>query len=464
MKDHHHISRRKFLGQASCASLGMTTMLSTLINLKSMNAAAISNSSVALGGDYKALVCFLFSGGKDSFNMLIPTNQSAYQEYSQVRSNLAIPYNQILALNNVDYGVHPSMPEVQNMYNQGKLAFISNIGTLVEPVTKEQVWNDESKLPLGLFSHSDQIRQWQTALPQERSAVGWGGKIADLIGDTNSNENISMNISMNGGNMFQTGAKSIPYTMDPWEGANGINGYNEDWIFNEMRKQSIDNMVDKQYADVFKQTYVDVIRVSRDAYLQISEQLETLSPFTTQFSENDISQSMHMVAKMIALRESLGMKRQIFFVEYDGWDHHDEVLDSQYSMLSVVSKAMGEFNQVMEEMQLSDCVTTFTVSEFGRTLTSNGNGTDHGWGGNVMVSGGAVNGGRIFGDYPILGLESELEIGGGVYIPTTSTDVYFAELAMWLGVAATDLTTLFPNLGNFYSIGSQTPPLGFLNL
>ncbi len=467
MKHHHdhHISRRKFIGQASCATIGYTSLLSTLVNLKSMNAMAIDNSmTMMVGGEYKALVCLMLRGGGDSFNMLIPTNQTAYNTYAEVRSNLAIPQNEILGLNGVEYGLHPAMGGIRDLYNDGTLGFIANIGTLIEPVTKSTVWEPDTKLPLGLFSHSDQTRQWQTALPHERSSTGWGGKIADLINDQNTNEYIGMNISLNGGNLYQSGNNSTPFTMDPYDGVVDINGYNDNWEFNTLRKAGIDNMLDAQYQDVFKKTYVDVIRVAKDANEQIKTALEALTPFNTSFSDNDLSQSLHMVAKMIASRSTLGMKRQIFFVEFGGWDHHDEVMEAQQYMLDMVSNAMTEFNNVLIEMNLKDCVTTFSMSEFGRTMTSNGNGTDHGWGGNVMVMGGAVKGGNIYGTYPDLALDSEREVGGGVYIPTTSCDEYFAELALWLGVTPSSLTDLFPNLGNFYSAGSSDLPLGFLTV
>ena len=463
-KHHHHISRRKFLGQASCATVGYTTLLSTLVNLKSMNAMAIDNSMVLASGDYKALVCIMLEGGNDSFNMLIPTNQSAYNTYSEVRSNLAVPQADILGLNGVEYGLHPSLGGMQNLFNNGHLSFISNVGTLVEPVTKDSVWQNDTKLPLGLFSHSDQTRQWQTGLPHERSSVGWGGKIADLISDQNNNQKISMNLSLNGGNVFQTGGTTVPYTLDPLEGSIGITGYENNWIFNELRSKGIDNMLDAQYQDLFKKTYVDVIRVAKQADGEIQSALNGLPDMATTFSDNDLSNGLSMVAKMIASRDVLDVKRQIFFVEYSGWDHHDEVIDAQNEMYAVLGNALEEFNNAMTELNTNDCVTTFSLSEFGRTMTSNGNGTDHGWGGNVFAMGGPVKGGRIFGNYPDLALESDLEIGGGVYLPTTSCDEYFSELALWLGVTPSSLADIFPNVGNFYSPGSGSLPIGFLNV
>ncbi len=462
MKNLKHLSRRKFLRQASCAGLGYTTLFSTLSNLKCINAAAIDNSSLLLGGDYKALVCISFGGGCDSFNMLMPTNQTAYDEYATSRSNLAIPRNQILSLNNTEHGIHPSMYAVQQLFNDGKLSFLSNVGTLLEPVTKEDAWNNDAKLPLGLFSHSDQTRQWQTSIPNQRVAVGWGGKIADLIGDTNDNESISLNISLSGRNIFQTGNRTIDFTVDRYDDQPGIIGYNENWWLNAAKKRSIEGMLEIQQEDLFKKTYANILGTAIDANLLLGEALESVTIETT-FSKNDLSIGLQKIAKIMAARQTLGMKRQIFFLDYGGWDHHDEVLMAQEEMLGEVSHALEEFKNALEELGLFDQVTTFTMSEFGRTLTSNGNGTDHGWGGNTMVMGGAVNGGQIFGNYPSLALNSELEVGGGVFIPTTSVDEYFSELAIWLGVSPSALSDIFPNIGNFYDANSSELPIGFLN-
>ncbi|NND33443.1 MAG: DUF1501 domain-containing protein [Saprospiraceae bacterium] len=475
MKKINKLSRRSFLGQASCAALGSSTLFSSLISLKALNAAVAANSGVFGGADdYKALVCVFMSGGHDSFNMLVPTSTSEYTEYATTRSNLALDRNSLLNLNSQNgdgrsFGLHPAMPAVQKLFNSQKVAFISNIGTLTQPTSREDVWNEVATLPLGLFSHSDQIQQWQTSLPHERSAsLGWGGRVADLIRDMNTNQNISMNVSLSGTNVFQSGQMTIEYAIDPYGGSIGIEGYEKENmydVFNLMRTQAIDNMIDHEYQDIFKKTYVDVIRRSRDGHQLFDTALEKVGDLNTPFTDNYISQSFNMIARTIAAREELGMKRQIFFVDFGGWDHHDELLDNQFGMLNVLSTALGEFDAALNEISMSDCVTTFSVSEFGRTLTSNGNGTDHAWGGNVMVMGGAqINGGRIFGDYPSPVLDGPLELGGGVFLPTISTDQYFAEIARWFGVSNSELSTVFPNLENFYDIGSLDMPLGFLNL
>jgi uncharacterized protein (DUF1501 family) len=462
------ISRRNFMGQASCAAIGVSTLYSSLVNLKAFSAAALSNSS--LDPEYKALVCLFQSGGNDSFNMLMPRSTSEYNEYATTRSNLAIPLNDMLPIfpdlaGGRLFGIHPSMPRSQQLFNSGKLAYLSNVGTLVQPTTKEQYWAGDVDLPLGLYSHSDQGQQWMTGLPNGRSSTGWGGKVADLVNDMNNNPNISMNLSLSGTNIFQTGENTIEFALDAYNGSSGINGYGnvEEWnVFDRMRTQAINSMVDHEYQNMFQKTYIDVIRRSRDGHVQFEEAIGNVPTLQTTFSDNYLSRSFQMAAYSIAAHEALGMKRQIFFIDYGGWDNHDEVLNTQAGLLYELDTAIGEFADAMAELGLGKQVTTFSLSEFSRTLTSNGNGTDHAWGGNVMVMGEDVIGKRIYGDYPTLALESTNELGYGVMLPQISTDQYFAELALWFGVSPSDLSTIFPVLTNFYQ-PSATHPIGFLN-
>jgi uncharacterized protein (DUF1501 family) len=340
MKEKKTVSRRQFLGQTSCAAIGYTTLFSSLLNLKAFEAAAMDNSS--LPDDYKALVCVLLSGGNDSYNMLMPRTGDPYAEYLTTRSNLAIPSAAMLPIVPSsaigDFGVHPSMPEVQSLFNSGRLAFISNVGTMVQPTTKPQFNSGIHPLPLGLFSHSDQIQQWQTGRPHERSATGWGGRIADLITSMNENQNIAMNISLSGTNVFQRGASSIEYAINS-EGSLGINGYGEGWVPDLIRTQAIDNMLDANYVDIYKSTYVNTIRQSRDSGIEFQAAIESIPEFQHEFSAGYLSQSFKMIAKTIAARETLGFTRQIFFVNYGGWDHHDELLNNQAAMLEVLSRA-----------------------------------------------------------------------------------------------------------------------------
>ena len=466
-KSKKDMSRRDFLRLSGCAALGTTTFFSTLFNLGMANeAAARSAPTPGTNSNYRALVCILLAGGNDSFNMLAPTAGSAYEAYQRTRSNLALKSDELLGLsplggNSIPLGFHPSMPEAQQLFNNGRLACIANVGTLVEPTTKSQFNNNAIALPLGLFSHADQIQQWQTSIPQSRSAYGWGGRMADILHSMNNNQNISMSISLAGRNVFQSGSQTAEYTIRP-SGSTGIHGYGGGSMIDRIRSSAVDSLMEQQYNDMFTQTYADVVSNAQDTHELFSSAVGGVN-LSSSFSQSYPSANLAMVARTIAARNTLDVCRQTFFITIGGWDHHDGVIKAQKEMLAELSMALGEFNAAMDELGVADQVTTFTISDFGRTLTSNGNGTDHAWGGNVLVMGGAVKGGLIYGNYPNLALDSELDVGNGVLIPTLSTDAYFAELAQWFGVTDTDLDSIFPNLQNFYTPGSGAP-IGFMRM
>ncbi|MEM6878042.1 MAG: DUF1501 domain-containing protein, partial [Bacteroidota bacterium] len=448
---------------------GLLPFFSSWHSLSKLNAAAISHAYTDGDQDYRALVCILLAGGNDSFNMLVPRGNAEYAAYANSRSNLALPQVGLIPLSQtlqtgLDLGLHPAMPEIQSLYDAGQAAFLSNVGTLIEPTTAEQIANFEVRVPVGLFSHSDQIMQWQTSVPQSRAAIGWGGKMADLLAAGNENENISMNISLAGNNVFQAGNETIAYSVSgPQGGAETLFGFGDSSPFEQIRTAAINNLLEQEYQNLFEQSYVNTINVGQQANSQYAEALQNLPPLTTSFTPgNRLSVDLSLIARTIAAREELQFRRQVFFVVVGGWDHHDEVINIQNQMLGEVSQAIGEFQNAMNELGTTDCVTTFTISDFARTLTSNGNGSDHGWGGNAMIVGGAVNGGEVYGLYPDLGLQSSLDVGDGILIPTTSTDEYFAELALWMGVSPSDLGLVLPNLSNFYSASSNQPPIGFL--
>ncbi len=460
----HKISRRGFIGTMPCMALGTTTLFSSLINLKGIHS-MIAGSSV-LGGDYKALVCILLSGGNDSYNMLVPRSPNEYNEYATTRSNQAIALNQLLPINPTvsdgrEYGLHPSLVNLQQMFEDSKVAFISNVGTLIEPTAKSSIINNTAKLPLGLFSHSDQQMHWQTAFPQDRTSTGWGGKVADILKSMNSDSDVSMNISLGGNNIFQRGETIVEYAINN-EGGVAIEGWNNPEPFLALMTEDITDMVNREYEDIFKNSYKGVLKRSIESNEIFNEAIAGVQDLSTVFSDTNLSQNLRMIAQTIAARDTLGAKRQIFFVDIGGFDNHDELLNNHGQLMSTLDNALSEFYSATEELGVSDCVTSFTISDFARTLNSNGNGTDHAWGGNSIVMGGAVKGKHMYGDYPVLSLNSSLELGGGVLLPTTSADEYFAELALWFGVSPNDLAQVLPNIGNFYSIGSGNAPLGFL--
>ncbi|MEL6668217.1 MAG: DUF1501 domain-containing protein, partial [Bacteroidota bacterium] len=443
-KHHKTYSRRQFLGTASCAAIGSTTFFSTLFNLQAMNAASVpSKWKTSSSEPYRALVCIMLGGGNDSYNMVAPRTTEFYNEYAATRTNQALPQASLLNLNALTYtekelGLHPAMTNMQSMFDQGKLAIISNVGTLVRPTTKADYLNGNN-LPFALFSHSDQDQQWQTSIPQTNSPTGWAGRLADMVQSANANQDISMNISLSGKNIFQLGDTAAEYSILPTgNGSIGITGYNGMQAFDQIRTAAVDSLLEKQYQDVFRSTYAETVKASQNTHELFSAAVGT-SNLNTPFSESELSQRMRMVARTINAREQLGVSRQTFFIRFEGFDNHDELINNHQALMSALDTAMGEFQAALAEMNLEDCVTTFTISDFARTLVSNGNGTDHAWGGNVLVMGGSVNGQDIYGSYPSLALNTDIELGGGVIIPQISTDEYFAELALWYGIPRTDL-------------------------
>ena len=470
----HHSTRRRFLGQASCSAIGASSLFSTLLNLRSASALAQTVRQPAIhpgkglpGDDYKALICLFLAGGNDSFNMLVPRGATEHAEYAAIRGDLALPAASLLPImpatsDGREYGVHPAMPEVQQLFGQGDLAFVANVGSLVEPTTKADILAETANLPLGLYSHADQIMHWQTSIPDQRTVSGWAGRTGDILRSSNTNTTISMNISLSGTNVFQSGTQVVPYTIQPQgNGSIGIEGFEATDLYNQMRTSAINSLIDHQYQNLFMDTFARTTRSAVDAHLQFSGAIGGVPPLQTTFSPNPISESFEMVARTIAARNVLGMRRQTFFILFGGWDHHDEVLNAQGAMLPVVSKALGEMHAALTELGVLQDVVTFTASDFARTLTSNGQGSDHAWGGNHIVMGGPVQGGEIYGTYPQLFADNDLDLGRGRLIPTTSCDEYFAELAMWLGVSNSDLANVLPNLDRFYSVGSGAP-VGFL--
>ncbi len=459
------ITRRRFLGQASCAAIGSTALFNTLLNLRMAGTAA--GQSIGGGNDYKALVCLFLAGGNDSFNMLVPRGVAEWTEYQAIRRDLALPRESLLEINPLNdpgrvLGVHPNMPEVRNLFESGRVAFLANVGTLVERITKSQYESGSVPIPLGLYSHSDQIQQWQTSVPDHAGAIGWAGRMADLLAPVNQNQNISMNISLSGSNIWQIGVQTTEYAIGT-DGSVGLSGVDSPWNNDPVRGAAIDSMLDLQYKNLFEQTFVRKTRDAIDAHHQFSAAINSAPPITTPFPPDSwLGDQLRMVARTIAARSMLNVRRQTFFVMAGGWDHHDEVINNQQVMLADVSAALGAFQAAMAELGVENDVTLFTASDFGRTLTSNGAGSDHAWGGNQIIMGGAVNGRRIFGQYPVLFEDNPLDTGRGRLIPTTSVDEYFADLALWFGVDKSNLPLVLPNIQRFYSLASSAAPIGIV--
>lgn len=479
-------TRRQFMGQASCAAISGVSALNALLNLKMAGSAAASGGPT----DRRTLVCVFLNGGCDSFNWLVPRDATRHGVYSTSRGNLALGSGDLLPLNQDGgdgqlYGIHPSCAGFQELFNglggdtaKRRAAFISNIGTLIQPVTKAQYLAESVPLPRALYSHADQIDQWQTSVPQGLAQLsGWGGRAADILHSTANSGQTSMSISLSGNNLFQVGNTTQQFVITS-DGALTLTGQQSDPGGDPNNPLRLKNQASRS---VIEQHYTNLIQ---DSYAQLSKtSLDMQEYFLQQFTSYDdsavasffpagnwLAQQFRAALKTIVLREQLGLTRQTLFISFGGWDHHGELLEAQAGMLSFLDAALTGFQKALDYLGtqtatagIQDSVMTYTASDFGRTLRSNGRGTDHAWGGNALVMGGPVQGGRIYGSFPDQSLDGGDDTGyGGRMIPTTSVDQFFAEMLRWFGVSAGDTAYVLPNINHFYTPGSGSLPLGFL--
>jgi len=489
------ISRRGFIKQLNCAAVGTSAILNTLLNLK------LANSVSAQGGplDNKALVCIFLSGGCDSFNLLVPWEQNAYDAYAASRGpfgstgGLALNRSALrqLAAPSGNYGLHPSCANLQAMADgtnnlastagnfTGKrcLSFVTNIGTLIQPITKAQfsAWENGNNaalpVPKALFSHSDQIEQWQTAVPQGLAQLsGWAGRCADILHSYYNTGANSMSISLNGNNVFQAGNSTQQFVITP-DGALSFEGDSGGSAGNplQLKNAALRSTLDQTYTNLLTEGFSRLTRQSDDAQQLFQAQFSSAgaslgAPVDALFpAGNYLATTLKAVVKTIKIRSQLGLRRQTFFINYGGWDHHGELLNTQAGMLSTLDAAVGAYQQALYALGLQNDVVSFTCSDFSRTLRSNGYGTDHAWGANAMVFGGKVDAGKIFGTYPSLALDGPDDVGrGGRLLPSLSADVYFAELLRWFGVSAGNMSYVLPNIANFWNPNSGTAPMGFI--
>ena len=458
------ISRRVFIGDASCKALSGSAALGSLLNLGLMS--RLAADELPAGDDYRALVCVFLSGGNDSFNMLAPRSVDRYVEYSDIRQNLALSREDLLpfshkGLGQRELGLHPKMKKVRDAYDSGNLAFLVNVGTLQQLVTRETYELSPQLLPDGLFSHSDQQRQWHTSLPDRTSTSGWLGRLSGLVQDLNQPGTFASAISVSGINLIQTSPGVSPYVIGPG-GSRGLTDWNKErWAYG---RAAVSSQLELEYENLLQKIFAGRKKDALERNEVFSAAVETDDQEGVQIGGGSLGRQLEMVLKTIRARGDLGVRRQTFFVELGGWDLHGNLLESHRDLLEQLDDALGDFQMALKAEGLSEEVTTFTASDFGRSLTSNGQGSDHGWGGHQMIMGGAVNGGRIYGEYPDLYEDNPLDVGRGRLIPTTSVDEYFAELACWFGVSRQQLPLVFPNLNRFYDLARPEQPLGFMNL
>ncbi|MEM1176154.1 MAG: DUF1501 domain-containing protein [Pseudomonadota bacterium] len=439
------INRRQFLTAGGAATLFAATP-------------GLSYAQVVGGTgpftDYRALVCVFLFGGNDSFNMLVPRSDAEHAVYAQSRQNLAVAKDDLLPITpltatGVDYGLHPSMGGVQGLFESGSAAFVTNVGPLITPTTKDAIFAGSATLPPQLFSHNDQQDQWTSLKGNDVSGTGWAGRMADLIRTGVSDQQMATNASLFGNNLWQAADETVAYVMGP-TGPLQFEGFSSDPNSPGFEQQQLfQRILDANYDSVYARAFADVQRRAINSAETIFSAINSAPELATAFPQSQLGTQLQTVARLIAVRDELQMQRQIFFVAAGGFDSHDTQNEDQPGLLGGVSEAMTAFHDATVELGIADGVTSFTQSDFGRTLTSNGDGTDHGWGGNQLVMGGAVQGRELYGDYPLLAIDGDDDIGGGRMIPTTSADQYAATLARWFGIEDIDLGVVAPHIDNF---------------
>ena len=446
-------SRREFIRQAACSAVGYGAVMSTVLDLHLINAAAQG------APDYRALVCLFLFGGNDAGNMVVPTGAD-YAAYAAARGVLALPEATSLPISPANgdgrtWALHPSLAEVQTLFANRRLALVGNAGSLVAPVTRADYLANRASLPPQLFSHSDQQVQWQTSVPDGDGRTGWGGRTADLLRSLNGTSRVSMSISVAGTNRFQVGSEVFQYQVTS-NGSISLSGYQHP-PSTDPQSRAIDRMLVRAHTNVFENAYRGIVRNALDGDRLLASALASAPALTTVFPTTSLGNQLRMIARLIGVRSQLEHNRQIFFCSVGGYDTHGGQLTSQTNLFRELSQALAAFYAATTELGVADRVTTFTASDFGRTYATNGQGSDHGWGSHHLVLGGAVRGGSIYGRMPVLAINGPDDTRQGRWIPTTSVDEYSATLARWYGVSDTDLRLVLPNLGRFATSG-----LGFL--
>ena len=464
-------SRRDFLRTSACA-LGGVAMASSLDTFRVVQALTPQAAS-----DYRALVCVFFNGGNDGNNMLVDLNQLTAYNNARNGDQLALgqsgqpPLLTISPTTGGSFGLHPNMPEMQTLFNQGKLAVLCNNGPLVEPLTRTTYQNGTGKKPLQLFSHSDQVGLFETAIANVASQTGWGGRLADKIGLLNGTATFPQNVSIAGVNLFLTGVDTRQLAIaDSNTSLANVLSLNLSGTAAEQASRFVSFNELRTFDNNFK--LVKAASDTRSSSIQTDNALSSVNPaLVTSFPNTTLGRQLKQVALIIKasndVNAGINMKRQIFFTQLGGFDTHSAQLNGQGNLLTQVSQAINAFFLATGELGLQDKITLFTMSDFGRTLDPAGAGStivgsDHAWGNHHLIVGGSVLGHALYGTYPNLTMGGPDDADGGSsprgrWIPTTSVEQYAATLATWYGLSSADLTAVFPLIGRF-----STPNLGFM--
>ena len=444
----HRITRRQLL-----QGLGGTALLSFL---GKANAFAQNTPP-----DYKALVCIFLSGGNDSHNMIVPLTQSEFNAYKAARGSLKLPDGNGALLpvetpENVPFGLNPGLAAIHPLWASGQLAVLANTGMLVQPVTRQEFLINAVPVPTNLFSHSDQVQQMQSGFPSTSGGTGWGARAADIMQPLNGSSTFPTTVSINGPALFCNGKIVASAALYP--------GFDLDmdgmaiWPPAAVNARKLGVQQILQFDSGME--LIQAANHSRQDAMALNAMLTGQSAtVSTAFPATILGNQLKQVAKLIKIRSSTGMSRQVFFCSLGGFDTHGGQSWMHWNLLRELSEALAAFQTATTgELGVADRVTSFTLSDFGRTLQPSGTGSDHGWGSHHLILGGAVQGGRVYGAFPSMFLSGPDDSGSrGAMIPSTSTDQYGCTLAKWFGVPANQLPAVFPNIANF-----GTADLGFM--
>jgi uncharacterized protein (DUF1501 family) len=475
-------SRREFLWKGACAALTATGIASTIWDLRGIRAAAadqIAANDSSLTADYKAMVCIFLFGGNDGNNMIVPTDAATYNAYNTARGAIAIPMpgqtGGLVTLNYTDpqhtYGLHPGLAPIATLFNAGKAAVLCNVGTLLAPLTQQQYKNKTVAVPPQLFSHSDQQLEWQTAVEDQAPKTGWGGRCADLLYSLNSNNSVSMNISLAGANTYEVGDVIHEYNVST-SGAVSLNLPSSGQ--GPAQLQALKDLIAMNHTNLYESAFADKMDT---ALTNASTLNDAIAPtgtgfsFTTAFPNTSLGNQLKMIARLIqasgnttvpsGAHATLGHNRQIFFASVGGYDLHATeggTSGAHANLFTDLANCMKAFYDATVQMGVASNVVQFTASDFSRTFPANGDaGTDHGWGNHQIIVGGGVVGNKLYGTFPTLAVNGPDDTSTGRWIPTTSVEQYSATLAKWFGVSPANMTQVFPYLGRF-----ATPDLGFM--
>lgn len=466
-------TRRAFLRRAGHLAIAGTAMPFAL------NLAAIGDAA-ALGapsGDYKALVCVFLFGGNDYANTLVNFDTASYAKYSTIRGAIALPSDPALALTELrpaaalpdgrKYALNPRMTKLAALFDDGKMAVQLNVGPLVKPLTRAQYNGGNRKdfpVPPKLFSHNDQQSVWQSSSP-EGSTIGWGGNLGDTVLSGQATGSLFTCISVSGNAVFLSGDTAQQYQVGTGGAVriNSVSAAAGNVYGSSAVKAAMQQLAQQERGHTLEKEYNKVTARATSAEGTVTAAIQPDDLNANFPAGNNLADQLKMVARLIRGHDALGVKRQVFFVSMGGFDLHDDLDTKQGGLMERVSDAMAAFQEQMRLLNLDDKVTSFTASDFGRTLSSNGNGSDHGWGSHHFVVGGAVKGKALYGTAPPVSVgntaadDDQWHVGQGRLLPTTSVDQYAATLARWFGVPDAELDGILPNLKNFNNV---TAPSG----